>query len=394
MENKQIDFQDTKAAFAHKSNIELQKKRSLFKMMNSKSLVDLGTSLTNWALTLHLPVKTLIKNTIFKQFCGGETIEECEDTVKELASANIGAILDYSVEGRHEEEDFGETKKEILRTIDRAKSDDRIPFAVFKVSGIAPYGTLEKVSAGIELPEKSQMKWDRIQERVEKICKHAFDLNQPVFIDAEETWIQPAIDQMATAMMEKYNKERAIVFNTVQLYRHDRLEFLKRTHQEAKEKGYFYGIKLVRGAYMEKERERAAEKGYPSPIHETKEATDRDYDAAVEYCMQNLDTISFVQGTHNELSTQKLVELVNKQGVERNSPNVNFSQLYGMSDNLSYILAGNGFNVTKYVPYGPVRDALPYLIRRAQENTAMMGQMSRELEMIEKEIKRRKREGK
>ncbi len=257
------------------------------------------------------------------------------------------------------------------------------------MSGIAPLGTLEKVSAGRELSEKTRMKWERIQGRVYKICEFAHSINQPVFIDAEETWIQNAIDKMATEMMEKFNTEKPIVFNTIQLYRHDRLEFLKKSHAEARQKGYIYAVKLVRGAYMEKERERAEELGYESPIQPDKAATDRDFDAAIEYCLENIDEIAFVNGTHNEKSVQLLVQKMELKNVSHDHPHIFFSQLFGMSDNLSYVLAKNDYNVSKYVPYGPVKEAVPYLIRRAQENTSVMGQISRELELIEKEMERR-----
>jgi len=390
MSEFKLDFQDTQTAFADKTTSELKEKHRLFKMMGSPSLVNFGTKMTNFALSIGLPVSGLIKHTVFEQFCGGETIEECQKTIEKLGRSHIGTILDYSVEGKSEEEDFEHTKDEIIQTIKRANEDENIPFAVFKVSGIAPYGTLEKVSAGIELPEKSKLKWERIQTRVNEICEYAHSLNQPVFIDAEETWIQNAIDLMAERMMEKYNTEKAIVFTTIQLYRADGLVFLKSSHEKAKEKGYIYGVKLVRGAYMEKERARAEEMGYPSPIQPDKAATDRDYDAAVEYCLDNIETIAFVAGTHNEKSVQLLAQKLEKKNIPHNHPHVFFSQLYGMSDNLSYVLAKNGYNISKYVPYGPVKDAVPYLTRRAQENTSVQGMMSRELEMIDKELKRRK----
>ncbi len=390
MSEFKLDFQDTATAFADKTTSELKEKYRLFKLMNSPALVSFGTSITNFALSIGLPVKSLIKHTIYEQFCGGETIEECQKTIEKLGQSQIGTILDYSVEGKSEEEDFEFTKDEIIKTIKRANDDPHIPFAVFKVSGIAPYGTLEKVSAGVELPEKSKLKWERIQARVSEICDFANSLKQPVFIDAEETWIQNAIDLMAEKMMEKYNREKAIVFTTIQLYRADALEFLKKSHVTAGEKGYVYAVKLVRGAYMEKERDRAAEMDYPSPIQPDKPATDKDYDAAIEYCLENIDSIAFVAGTHNELSVQKLAQKMEKKKIPHDHPHIFFSQLYGMSDNLSYVLAKNGYNVSKYVPYGPVKDAVPYLTRRARENTSVQGMMSRELEMIDKEIKRRK----
>jgi proline dehydrogenase len=391
MSEFKLDFQDTITAFADKTTAQLKEKYRLFKLMNSPSLVSVGTRMTNFALKLGLPVKALIKNTIFEQFCGGETIEECQRTIEKLGKSHIGTILDYSVEGKSEEEDFEITKDEIVKTIKRANEDPNIPFAVFKVSGIAPYGTLEKVSAGIELPEKSKLKWERIQNRVEEICKYAASLDQPVFIDAEETWIQNAIDLLAERMMEKYNQTKPIVFTTIQLYRTDALEFLKKSHARAREKGFLYAVKLVRGAYMEKERERAEEMGYPSPIQPDKNATDRDYDEAIRYCLDHIETLAFVAGTHNEKSVQLLAQQMEERGISHDHPHVFFSQLYGMSDNLSYVLAKNDYNVSKYVPYGPVRDAVPYLIRRAEENTSVQGMMSRELEMIDRELKRRKK---
>jgi proline dehydrogenase len=392
MSDFKLDFQDTATAFADKSTSELKEKYRIFRAMNSSTLVGIGTKLTNFALSIGLPISGIIKHTVFEQFCGGETIEECQKTIEKLGRSKIGTILDYSVEGKSEEEDFELTKDEILKTIKRANDDPHIPFAVFKVTGIAPLGTLEKVSGEKELSEKGKWKWERIQTRVEDICAYAHSLDQPVFIDAEETWIQNAIDDMAERMMKKYNTEKPIVYTTIQLYRADGLAFLKRSHEKAVEEGYVYAVKLVRGAYMEKERDRAAEMGYPSPIQPDKAATDRDYDAALEYCMENVDTMAFVAGTHNEASSRLLATLVEAKGIGRNHPNVNFSQLYGMSDNLSYVLAKHGYNVSKYVPYGPVRNAVPYLSRRAEENTSVRGMMSRELELISRELERRSSE--
>jgi len=390
MNDFKLNFQDTKTAFADKSDAELEKKHWLFKLMNSPFLTNLGTRATELALRFGLPIKGLVKKTIFTQFCGGETIEECQPTIEKLSNSNIGTILDYSVEGKSADEDFEHTKDEIILNLKRAKNDDKIPFAVFKVTGVAPLGTLEKVSADKKLDAKGNAKWQRTNKRVNEICEFAHSIGQPIFIDAEESWIQNAVDRLAAEMMEKYNTEKPIVFNTIQLYRHDRLEFLKQSHQTAKEKGYVLAVKLVRGAYMEKERERAEEMDYPSPIQPNKEATDRDFDAAVEYCLENIAGIAFVAGTHNEKSVQMLARKMEEKGISHNHPHVFFSQLYGMSDNLSYILADNHYNVSKYVPYGPVADALPYLIRRAKENTSVMGQMSRELDLIDKELKRRK----
>lgn len=389
MSDFKLDFRDTATAFADKSDAELLERYRIFRLMNSPFFNSLGTKAATIALSLGLPIKGIIKSTIFRIFCGGETIEECQPVVERLAASGIGSILDYSVEGKHSEADFDNTKNEIIRTVERAKDDPNVPFAVFKVSGIAPLGTLERMSQRKKLDGKGQAKCERIHTRVNEICEFAHSIGQPVLIDAEESWIQDAIDRLATEMMEKYNQEMPIVYNTVQLYRKDRLQFLKDSRRRAKGDGYFLGVKLVRGAYMEKERERAAEMGYESPIHDTKEQTDADYDAAIEYCLKHRDMVSFVAGTHNEKSTQKLVGLMFDWRILPGDPHVHFSQLYGMSDNLTYVLAKNGYNASKYVPYGPIEDTIPYLIRRAQENTAVRGQMSRELELLSIELKRR-----
>ena len=389
MNNFSLDFQDTATAFADKTDAELKEKYRIFRMLNSPFLNRLGSSAAKFALSLNLPVEGLIKRTIYEQFCGGETIQECDPTVERLSRSKIGAILDYSVEGKSSEQDFDHTKDEIIRTVEHAKDDPRIPFSVFKVTGIAPLGTLERMSAKKKLDAKSQAKAERARNRVNEICEYAHSIGQPIIIDAEETWIQDAIDQMATDMMEKYNRDEVIVYNTLQMYRKDRYHFLRDARKRALTGRYFLGIKLVRGAYMEKERERAQEMGSESPIHPDKESTDRDFDNAVDYCLRHIDEISFVCGTHNENSTQLLVRKMNEMGIANDHPSVNFSQLYGMGDNLSYVLGKNGYNVTKYVPYGPVRDAVPYLIRRAEENTSVAGQVNRELRLIERELKRR-----
>ena len=359
-------------------------------MLNSPFLNAIGSTAARFALSLGLPVEGLIKATIFEQFCGGETIEECEKTVDALGRSHIGTILDYAVEGKSTDDDFDETKDEIIRTIERAKDDPNIPFSVFKVTGIAPLGTLEKMSGKKKLDAKSQAKCERIHRRVNEICACAYRQGQPVFIDAEDSWIQDAIDRMATDMMETYNREKPLIYNTLQLYRTDRLQYLKDSRRRAKADGYILAVKLVRGAYMEKERERAAVMGYPSPIHDDKAGTDADYDAALGYCLKHVDEMAFVAGTHNEASAHLLAANMHDRGIPQDHPNVFFSQLYGMGDNLSYVLAKNNYRVSKYVPYGPVADAVPYLIRRAQENSSAAGQVSRELEMIARELKRRK----
>ncbi len=390
MSDFRLDLQDTATAFADKSDLQLKEKYRLFKLLNSPILNSLGSTAARFALSIGLPVEGLIKATIYEQFCGGETIEECEKTIETLGRAHIGTILDYSVEGKSTEEDFDHTKDEIIRTIKRAKNDPNIPFAVFKVTGVAPLGTLERLSAKKKLDAKSQAKCERIHNRVNEICEYAYSVGQPVFIDAEDSWIQDAIDRLAVEMMEKYNRERPIIFNTIQLYRTDRLQYLKESRRQAKLDGYILAVKLVRGAYMEKERERAAKMGYASPIHSTKADTDADYEAAIEYCIRHFKDMAFVAGTHNEKNTQLLAGLMNDAGISPNHPNIFFSQLYGMGDNISYVLAKNGYNVSKYVPYGPVAESIPYLIRRAEENSSATGQVSRELEMIERELKRRK----
>lgn len=390
MSEFKLNFRDTKTAFADKTDAELREKYRLFKMMNSPLLTGIGTKAASLALSFGLPVKGLIKSTIFEQFCGGETIEECQSTIKKLASSNIGTILDYSVEGKSEEAVFEQTKGEIRRTITRAREDSSIPFAVFKVTGIAPFRVLEKLSAGRDLTADEAGQWEKAHARVVELCRYASEKQQPVFIDAEESWIQDAIDRLATEMMERFNRDRPIVYNTIQLYRHDRLAFLKRSFEAADTGGYLLAVKLVRGAYMEKERDRARELGYPSPIQPDKAATDTDFNKAVIFCLENIRKIAFVAATHNENSTQLLVSLMEKNGIAHDHPHVHFSQLYGMSDNLSYVLADKNYNVAKYVPYGPVKDAVPYLIRRAKENTSVMGQMSRELDLIQQELERRR----
>lgn len=385
-----LDLQDTATAFRDRTDAQLKEKHRLFKMLNSPLLNSLGSAATKFALSLGLPVEGLIKATIYEQFCGGETIQESEGAIDTLGRANIGTILDYSVEGKSTEQDFDRTRDEIIKTIDRAKGDPRIPFCVFKVTGVAPLGTLERLSNKKKLDAKSQAKCERIHQRVHDICQYAYSVQQPVFIDAEESWIQDAIDRLATAMMELYNQEQPIIFNTLQMYRTDRLQYLKDARRRAKADGYIYAVKLVRGAYMEKERARASKMGYPSPIHATKEDTDAAYNASIDYCLRHFKDMAFVAATHNERSTQDLAAGMYGLGISPNHPNIFFSQLYGMGDNISYVLGNEGYNVSKYVPYGPVADAIPYLIRRAEENSSAAGHMSRELEMIERELKRRK----
>ncbi len=385
-----ISFDNTEIAFSSKTNGDLNRSYWLFSIVGNPKIVNISKSLTTFALNIHFPINWIIKPTIFKQFCGGETIAECDHTINELGKFNIGTILDYSIEGKTEERDFDATCEEIIATIIRAKGDKHIPFSVFKVTGIGRFALLEKTNNKESLTPSEQEEFNRITNRVNKICKAAYDNKVPVFIDAEESWIQDTLDVMTDNMMETYNKEQAIVFNTYQLYRHDRLEFLKRSVATANEKKYFIGAKLVRGAYMEKERARALAKNYPSPINETKEASDNLYNETLKYCVDNLDRIAFCAGTHNEKSSMYLVDLLLLRGIPHDHPHIFFAQLLGMSDHISYNLAKDGFNVAKYVPYGPVREVVPYLLRRAQENTSVKGQTGRELGLIIKEKERRK----
>lgn len=383
-----VSFDNTENAFKAKSNSDLSRSYWLFKMVGNPALVKFGAKMA--PIGLAIGFKGLIKNTIFKQFVGGENISECDRTIAELGKYNIGTILDYSVEGKESEADFDACCKETIETIRKAKNDKFIPFCVFKVTGLARFDLLEKVSAGASLTDTETKEYDKVKQRVHNICKEAHTASQPLFIDAEESWIQPAIDALADENMALYNKEKAIVYNTFQLYRKDRLEFLKTTIAKGKANGFHVGAKLVRGAYMEKERARAIEKKYPSPIQDSKEKSDIDYNAALDECVKNIDMMGLCAGTHNEKSSLFLVELMNKYAIPGSDKRIYFSQLLGMSDHISYNLALANYNVAKYVPYGPVKEVLPYLIRRAQENTSVKGQTGRELSLIIKEKQRRR----
>lgn len=387
-----ISFDNTEIAFASKSDADLNRSYLLFTMVSRTSWVKIGKRFTNIAFSLRLPISGLIKATIFKQFCGGENIDDCANAIKALGDYKIGTILDYSVEGKEAEEEFDKTAGETLDTIKRAAGDSNIPFCVFKVTGLARFALLEKVSAQAQLNTQEEKEWQRVKDRVLRICAQAATTGVPIFIDAEESWIQGAIDALADEMMSQFNKQKAIVYNTVQLYRKDRLEFIKKSHSLAQKNTYLLGLKLVRGAYMEKERERATAMNYQNPIQNSKEDSDRDYNAALDYCLEHINEIAICAGTHNEKSSLHLVELMKKFKVPANDNRVYFSQLLGMSDHISYNLAQAGYNVAKYVPYGPVKDVLPYLIRRAEENTSVKGQTGRELSLIIKEKQRRKKQ--
>ena len=383
-----LTFDNTEIAFSGKTKSELKWAHQLFKMLGNNRFISFGKWATNLAIKLHLPVFGIIKKTIFKQFCGGETIEECSLTIEKLNDYSIGTILDYSVEAKENtsEESFEASCQELLKVIGYSKNNSTIPFAVFKTSGICSLELLEKYS---KTKEKT-VEYEKAFSRVDRLCKAAYEANTPIFIDAEESWVQNAIDEMVEQMMAKYNQEKPVVYNTLQMYRWDRLDYLKEAHAHAKENNYWLGMKIVRGAYMEKERQIAKEKGYKSPIHVDKNATDKDYDLALEYCVENYQEIAICAGTHNEESSMLLTQLLDKKGIEKTNSNFYFAQLLGMSDHISFNLSNNGYKVAKYVPYGPVKEVIPYLIRRAEENTSVAGQTGRELSLISKEIKRRK----
>jgi proline dehydrogenase len=385
-----LSFDNLEVAFASKSDARLRKMHLIFGILNNQLLMNAGKALTKLGLKLRLPIKGIIRKTVFDHFCGGETIADCQLAIAELNEYRIGTILDYSVEGEKTENSFDHTTAEIIRTIENAAGNANIPFSVFKVTGLASSELLEKIQAKKPLSEKEVAAFQKVRERVDAICAKAKQLNVPIFIDGEESWMQEVIDSLTYEMMEKYNAQNAIVYNTYQMYRHDMLGNLKDAFEVAKEKGYILGAKLVRGAYMEKERERAAEMAYPSPIQPNKKATDADYDQALKFCVDHIDKIRLCSGSHNEQSNYYLSILIEKTGLAKNDPRIYFAQLYGMSDNISYNLAQAGYNVAKYVPYGPVRAVMPYLFRRAEENTSIAGQSSREFALISRERKRRK----
>lgn len=387
-----ISFENTEIAFKSKTDKDLKRAYWLFKIIGYPRVVKFGKWFTELAIKLNLPIDGIIKKTIFKQFCGGVNITDCESKINELNEYKIGTILDYSVEGKTDEEDFEKTTNEIIATILKAKENPSIPFAVFKVTGIATFEILEKANnINNELSPEEKRSYHGIIQRVERICSKAHEHNIPIFIDAEESWIQDSIDRITLSMIVKFNKEKAIVFNTLQMYRHDRIDFLKKVIEECRQGNYHYGIKLVRGAYMEKERERASLLGYSSPIQATKEDSDKDYNLALEIICQNIDCLALCAGTHNENSSLFLSQLIEKYNLDKHSKNLYFAQLLGMSDHISYNLSASEYNVAKYVPYGPIKEVLPYLLRRADENTSVAGQTGRELTLLSIEKNRRKK---
>lgn len=383
-------FNNTADAFALKSDTELDRAYFLFKMIASQPLVRIGTAVTNFALNLHLPVEGLIRATVFDHFCGGTTEEDCLPVVDKMFTKGVSSVLDYSVEAKEDESEFDKALEKTLKTIEFAKERAAIPFAVFKPTGFGRFDLWVKLGEGKAFTTEETTEWKRVVERFEIVCKTAHDNDVALLIDAEESWMQDAADDLVADMMRKYNKNKAIVYNTLQMYRWDRLDYLKKLHEQAKTDGFHIGMKVVRGAYMEKENKRAEEMGYPTPICESKEATDINYDNCIKYMVDHIDSMAIFAGTHNEDSSYKLIELMKQKGISANDEKVFFGQLYGMSDNISFNLAAHGYHVAKYLPFGPVRDVMPYLIRRAEENTSVAGQTSRELNLISAERKRRK----
>ena len=386
-----MNFDNTDLAFRSKSNTDLTRAYLLFKTIGSNTIVKIGSFAATTAVNLHLPVMWAAGPTIYSQFVGGESINKCKKAVRHLEKNNVGAILDYSVEGKESLADIKKALEETLHSIKNAGQDANIPFAVFKPTAFTRHDVLEKASTDkASMTEAEKAEAENFRSRVETLCKAAYEANIPILIDAEDTFFQHFIDEVVLDMMTKYNKESAIVFNTYQMYRWDRLALLQKDYDRAVKEDFFLGAKFVRGAYMEKERARAAEKGYKDPIQPDKESTDKDYNAALKFCIEHIDRISIFNGTHNEYSSAYLAQLMEEKGIAKDDKRIFFSQLYGMSDHISFIMAANGYNVAKYLPYGPVRHVLPYLLRRVEENTSVAGQTSRELSLLQTERKRRK----
>lgn len=384
-----MDFNNTEIAFSNKSNADLTRSYWLFKIIGWNWLIKIGPSLLKIFMPLWIPIP-IIKATIFKQFCGGESINECEEKINELSQLNVKTILDYSVEGMEEEKVFDENLQEALAAIKKANGNPNIPFCVFKPTGFGKFALLQKVNEKKALSKNEQAEFDRAVNRIDIICAEGHKINQPIFIDAEESWIQNTIDDIVLDLMRKYNKKKALVYNTAQMYRWDRIAYLKELNTIAEKENFFIGVKLVRGAYIEKERERAEKMGYRDPMQKTKKDTDRDYNESVKYCIENINKIAFCCATHNEKSSMLLIQLMQQHNISLTDERVYFAQLLGMSDHISNNMGRAGYNVAKYVPYGPVKDVTPYLIRRAEENTSVAGQTGRELSLIKTEKQRRK----
>ncbi|TNJ46450.1 proline dehydrogenase family protein [Tamlana fucoidanivorans] len=388
--NTDLIFDNTEVAFALKSDSELERAYFLFKMISIEPLVRIGTAATNFAIKAHLPIEGLIRSTVFDHFCGGVNEEDCLTVIDKMYDKGVSSVLDYSVEGKEDEKEFDTACEKVLQIIDFSKDKAAMPIAVFKPTGFGRLGLYEKLGKGEDLNEKEQIEWGRVVSRYDRVCAKAKQKDIVVLIDAEESWMQDAADALVTQMMQKYNTEKPIVFNTLQMYRHDRLDFLKSEHKKAITGKYFLGYKLVRGAYMEKENERAKDKGYQSPICVSKAATDENFNDALRYMIKHLSAMSIFAGTHNEDSSYLLMRLMKDNHILNNDPRIWFGQLYGMSDHISFNLSARGYNVAKYIPFGPVKDVMPYLIRRAEENTSVAGQTGRELALLGREKKRRK----
>ncbi len=385
-----INFENTEIAFAHKTDEEVKKMAWLFGLMGKPWLVNIGSKLGLVAIKLRLPfAEWALKNTIFEQFCGGTTLLDCQPTIDNLRNHGAATILDYGAEGKETEDDFNQTMNETIRAIEFASRNESVPIVSTKISGMARNGLLEAIGKHEDQAFEHDEEFQNVLKRVDTICHIASHRNVGVFFDAEESWVQDGIDHLVNRMMARYNKEKVIVYNTFQLYRKDRLQYLMDSFNLSQKKGYMLGAKLVRGAYMEKERARAARKGYPSPIHESKAAVDDSFDTAVRFCVDNYENIASCNASHNQKSNLLQANLIAQKGIDKQHKHLNFCQLYGMSDNLTFNLAEAGYNVAKYVPYGPIKDVVPYLIRRAQENTSVTGEVSREHDLIIKEMKRR-----
>jgi proline dehydrogenase len=385
-----IDLSNTEIAFAHLSDSELRRTSWLFGMMNQPWLVKYGSALGLWAVENGLPfAETLVRNTIFDQFCGGTTLLNCQETIDRLAKYNTLTILDYGAEAKETELDFNHTMNENIRAIDFASASKHIPVLSTKITGLARFGLLEKIQAEQALTREDIGEYRNVLKRLDAVCYHAAKKGVSVFIDAEETWIQDTIDHLVWLMMKRYNKKRVVVYNTFQMYRHDRLQFLTESFDRAKQEGFLLGAKLVRGAYMEKERTRAEEMAYESPINADKQATDDMYNTALRFCLDHLDHLAVCNASHNADSSRLMVEIMERKGIPPDHPHTLFSQLYGMSDNITFNLARGGYRVGKYMPYGQVNEVIPYLIRRAQENSSVAGDAGREYSMVLEEVKRR-----
>lgn len=384
-------FNNTKGAFSLKTDKELNDSIFVFRMMSRSWMVSMGSWLTKISLKFHLPVKGLIKRTIFQQFCGGETREECIPVMERMIESRVHTVFDYASEIREKgEAAFNKDLQNQLEIAEFAKDRKEIPFLAIKPTNLGAFSVWAKISSGKQVDEEEQKSWENIRNRFEVLAEKIFELGLCLQIDAEETWTQEAVDGLVEDLMRKYNKERAVIYNTVQCYRWDRLQYVKDLHERAKKEGFKIGLKMVRGAYMEKENERAKRMKYPTPICEDKEATDVNYNAVLHYCIKHLDDFAIYIGTHNEVSSYLAMQLMDQSGIARNDNRVWFSQLYGMSDHITFNLALNGFNAAKYMPFGKVDEVIPYLIRRAEENTSVKGQTGRELALLLEEKSRRK----